>query len=578
MGNSTNLIAKVKGQHNLPLDIYVPDFLMSFLADYAPKRLKPKDAIEIGQLAYDAKVAYIEAQNLSLHGQKVRVPSKLSFDDIAIITMYFYTFKNIQLTNRKEDTLLAFYDDDPESKGYGTYSNLLNDMYRIIDMFAPGFKNKEIEEVIEKIERSVPIVHITKERHLFIVKNGIYNQQTKELEPFSPSYVYLTKIPIDYKQNPQNPVINAPDGYSWDVETWIMELAYDADTCMLIWQIIADTLQPNVSRHKSIWLYSEQGNNGKGTLGQLIKNLLGVGNYASLSVADFGRNFYTEALIGAAANIADENDVDVYIDSIKDYKASITGDDIMIDRKYEKAVRIQFFGTNIQMMNGLPKTKDKSDSFYRRLLIVPFLKSFTNNGERKYIKNDYIHRIEVLEYVLYRALNIEFDEYIVPRLSNELLDNYKEKNNPVLEFWNELEEQFAWDVLVTQFVYDVFTKWFERNNPSGKIMSKRTFIDTLNNIILNEQPQRWQVKTAQKDKIRIDGRMDADEPLISEYGLDTVGRDGKLSAWASMGNPSNPQTMRQFKRPKTGRGYVRNKEAFNAYYYDEDGQIDHLDD
>lgn len=574
MANSTNLISAVKGQHNLPLDIYIPDFLMTFLQDYKPKRLTAKEAIEIGQQAYDAKVAYVEAQNISMHGPKTQIPKKLNFDEVAIIMMYFYAFKNIQMTNRKEDTLLAVYDDDATSKSYGTYSTLRSDMYRIIDMFAPSFKNKELDEVIEKIERSVETVQTTKERHLFIVNNGIYNQQTKELEPFTPNYVYLTKIPIDYKFNPPNPVINSPDGYSWDVETWIMELSHDTDTNTLIWQIIADTLQPNVSRHKSIWLYSEQGNNGKGTLGQLIKNLLGEGNYASLSVDEFRKNFYTEALIGVAANIADENDVDIYIDSIKEYKASITGDDIMIDRKYEKAIRLQFFGTNIQMMNGLPKTKDKSDSFYRRLLLVPFLKSFTNNGERKYIKTDYIHRKEVLEYVLFRALRIEFDEYIVPQLSAELLANYKERNNPVLEFWNEMEELFVWDVLPTNFVYEIFIRWFEKNNPSGKIMSKRTFSDTLNNIILNEQPQRWQVKTSQNDKIRVENRMDADEPLITEYGLDMPDRNGKVSQWGSQGNPSNPQTMRQFKRPKTCRGYIRNKDAFNAYYYDEDGQSD----
>jgi len=48
------------------------------------------------------------------------------------------------------------------------------------------------------------------------------------------------------------------------------------------------------------------------------------------------------------------------------------GDDILINRKFEKPIAVQIKAINIQMLNGLPKTKDKSDSFYRRLIIVPF--------------------------------------------------------------------------------------------------------------------------------------------------------------------------------------------------------------
>ena len=461
------------------------------------------------------------------------------------------------MTERTDDTLLGIYIAEASSNKYGTYATNSKYMYEIMERIVPNFKNKEMQDVLDKIERSAPTVEQTTDRHLFIVNNGIFDQKTKKLREFSPEYVYLTKIPVDYVPNPINPVISAPDGYQWDVKSWIRDLAVDEDTATLIWQVIADCLQPHYSRHKSIWFYSEKGNNGKGTIGQLIKNLLGKGNYASLSVADFNHEFLKETLLGSAANISDENDVDVFIDSIKDYKASITGDDININRKYEKPLRIQFLGTNIQMMNGLPKTKDKSDSFYRRLIIVPFLKSFTNNGERKYIKTDYIHEKAVLEYVLFRVLSMEFDEYITPESSAELLESYKEKNNPVLEFWNELKEEFVWDLLPTQFLYDLFVKWFDINNPSGKVMSKRTFSDTLNNVIYTlEDP--WEVKTGQNDKIRSAGRMDKDEPLITEYGLDIPDRGGNPTSWMdSQYNGTNSTKKRDFPRKNTYRGLLR---------------------
>ncbi len=549
-------------QVSLPASIYIPEYLADYLTSHlsgvtVPDGIDMSFLLDLGVGALRAKIQHTEEFNMILTSGKKRIPDRLTFDEVAIIMMTLFTFKNIQMTERTDDTLLGIYIDEESSDKYGTYVTTTKYMYEIMERIVPNFKNKDMQDVIDKIERSAPTVEQTTDRHLFIVKNGVYDQRTKELYPFSPDYVYLTKIPVDYVPNPINPILVAADGYSWDVESWIKELAVDEDTATLIWQVIADCLQPHYSRHKSIWFYSEKGNNGKGTIGQLIKNLLGKGNYASLSVGDFNHEFLKETLLGSAANISDENDVDVFIDSIKDYKASVTGDDININRKYEKPLRIQFLGTNIQMMNGLPKTKDKSDSFYRRLIIVPFLKSFTNNGERKYIKTDYIHETAVLQYVLFKALNMTFDEYITPQSSAELLESYKEKNNPVLEFWNEFKEDFKWDLVPTQFLYDLFAKWFDMNNPSGKIMSKRSFSDTLANVIHTlEEP--WEVKTGQNDKVRSAGRMDKDEPLITEYGLDKPDRGGNPTCWVNPGyNGTNDQKKREFPRKKTYRGIIR---------------------
>lgn len=542
----------------LPDSIYIPPYLEEYFDGLlVPATIDMLFLLKVGSDVLKAKVSHTEDVNMTLKTGKKRIPEKLDFEDVAIVLMTLYTFKNVQMTDRPGDTILAMYVDNPRSPHHGIYDTNQRAMFEIMERISPSFKNRDMQDVIDKIERSVPSVEQTKDRHLFIVNNGIYDQLLQELHPFNPDFIYLTKIPVDYVDNPVNPTLTAPDGYQWDVESWLLDLAGDADTATLIWQVIADCLQPHYSRHKSVWFYSEKGNNGKGTIGQLIKNLLGKGNYASLSVADFNHEFLKETLLGVAANISDENDVDVFIDSIKDYKASVTGDDININRKYEKPLRIQFLGTNIQMMNGLPKTKDKSDSFYRRLILVPFLKSFTNNGERKYIKTDYINRTDVLEYVLHKVVNMDFTEYIVPAKSAELLESYKEKNNPVLEFWNELKDEFVWDLLPTQFLYDLFVKWFDINNPSGKVMSKRTFSDSLTAVI-NNAGDPWVDKTGQNDKVRTKQLMDGDEPLITEFGLDKPDRGGNATQWMSKSYTGiDPVKRREFPRRDTYRGYIR---------------------
>lgn len=493
------------------------------------------------------------AENVAGINGKKPIPNLLPFHHMSYLLSYVYIFRSIYLSasspmNRRVTLGVyldySFYD----ANLIGVYQTNYEDIQFLLRGFLADYTIQQIKEIFDKIKREALRVYTTENRHLFTVRNGIYNQLTHQLEPFHENYVTLVKIPIDYRENPMNPLIVDPtDGYEWNVDQWIYELANeDTDINTLIWQVIADCLQPSYTRKRSIWFYSDKGNNGKGTLGQLIKNLLGVGNYASLSVAEFKHEFKKAGLIGVAANIADENDVNAYIDSVKDYKASVTGDDIIINIKHEQPIRFQFKGTNIQMMNGLPKTKDTSGSFYRRLLIVPFVKSFTNNGERPLIKEDYIHRKEVLEYVLFKALHMEFTEFIQPDVSNKFIAQYQEMNNPIIQYWDEFAEQFAWDLLPTQFLYDLYVQWSKRNNPNGKEMSRRTFVDELKLVI--ETDPDWECKFERNENTRTGDFMKEDEPLISEFNL---------TGWMSDYNGSDAKKKRDFPRKAMYRGLKR---------------------
>ena len=523
--------------------------------------------VQLGIDALIAKQKSVELTNLGRTQRTMkRVPERLDFDEIAALLLETLTFRMIATSHQSDDALLGLYvpsDDDIWQKSKemtsakGTYTTNIQFFNYVVSLISPKSKTRDIEEILERIRTFAPNVRATTDVHLFPVENGIYDQKWNVLHDFSERYVYLTKIAVDYVPGAVNPVITNPDNTTWDVETWLRELSVSDDVETLLWQVISAALQPNRGMNKSIWFYSESGNNGKGTVGQLIKNLLGRGNYAPLSVSDFKHEFLKQSLIGVAANISDENDVDEYIDSVKDYKASVTGDDILINRKHKDPVRVQFRGLNIQMMNGLPKTRDKTGSFYRRLIIVPFIKSFTNNGERQYIKSDYINRRDVLEYVLQKALQLTFDEFIVPSASKHLIEQYREKNNPVLDFWNELKGEFKWDLIPRQFLYDVYQKWFERTNPSGKMIGQRTFFDHLSPII-DADPAWKNHINSDASNVRSDKLMADDEPLISLYGLDQPYRNGSPTPWMSRTyRGTNPQKKRQFDRSSKYRGIVR---------------------
>lgn len=387
------------------------------------------DCLDIAEQAMEYKRQH---HILKYEGDRCyKEPEKLTPIEAGSLMLLLFDFAMVKTVQSTTDSsrLLGVYEAHGERKGL--YIMEKEYIRTIIQCLNPSFLNKDVDNTYGFIKRFVSRheVYLTREEHLIPVGNGIYDKNKQELLPYSPEYVFLNKIPVAYRPEATNPVITG-HGYEWDVERWLDDLL-GVEEKLLIWQVIADTVQMNKNRKKSIWFYANKGNNGKEILGQLIKNLHGVGNYSSLNVAAFADRFAKANLLAVNCNIADENNVDEYIDKVDDYKASIKGDDITIDRRFQRPLTIKFHGTDIQMMNDLPKIKDKTDSFTRLLLIVPFLKCFTNNGDKSEIKEDYVGREDVLEYVLKTALELEFEEFIIPASSEELLSKLKEDDNSV---------------------------------------------------------------------------------------------------------------------------------------------------
>lgn len=530
----------------------VSDWLVDALESADARHDDERELDYVQRLGSDllkAKIEDVELSNAALASRlRKRVPDSLDVFETAIALVYLKSWKNITFLQDDTDTaaLLFVYQESGDNEGIYVSNEKYQDA--LVDRLSPRYLTKNIIEVKAKISRlieSVDHTYISRKRNLVAVKNGLYNKLTKELEPFNPELIFTCKTNVNYVIDPQNPVITADDGSTWDVDTWIKDLCEDDDTNQLMWETIKASFDPTIAAGKSIWWISEQGNNGKGTLGDLIRNIVGAGNYSSLNIPSYGKEFMLSALIGKGLNIADENPVNAYAESLEAYKAAITGDDILINRKYMNPVVYRSQGVDIQMMNGLTKTKDKSDSLLRRIVIVPFTKSFTNNGEKKYIKQDYVKRQDVLEYVQYKALNMDdFTEFTTPQKSVEMMNVFVEMNDPVVEFWNEMSTQFANEMVPVTFAYELFVAWFNRYNPHSKAPSLRAFNTAMANILRKDDAWEDEPRQAKTGK-----RMDNDEPLITEYNLVNwmAQRAGFLSAEAN----------RKFKRKEKYKAFLK---------------------
>ena len=464
-----------------------------------------------------------EGMNAALpKGRKWPIPNQLSTSQIADIIAALYPVARVSCLDKAADSdydLLAVYQTDgPDEGTYATSESLFREIAR---QYNYNIKSRDLQEILLILQDKAPRVGRCSDRNLVAVNNGVFDYETKDLLPFSPDMVFLTKSRVDYVPGAANPTIhNTDDNTDWDVESWIQELSDDPEIVNLLWEILGAVIRPCVRWNKSAWFYSDTGNNGKGTLCELMRQLCGDGNHTSISLADFSKDFALEPLTHTSAIIVDENDVGTYIDKAANLKAVITNDTIQINRKFKQPIAYQFRGFMVQCLNELPQVKDKSDSFYRRQLFVPFRKCFTGS-ERKYIKDDYLHRKEVLEYVLCRVLNMNYYTLSEPAACKNALNEYKEFNDPVRQFFTEVEDLLVWDLVPFTFLYDLYKKWLAENAPSVGSVGKSGFIGHIASVLYDSSEWIMPGKDSAGKyvKTRTGSKMNAPEPLILRYDL-----------------------------------------------------------
>lgn len=478
----------------------------------------PSPAVIESDLLKDIR-AVINAQNGMLEDgeRKWKPPIALEFQQIAEIIAYLYPVYRIATAGTNADTtydLLAIYQSEGPDEGiYVTSDEVFRNLARSYNY---RLTSREFNELMTALRDIVPRKSRCHEPNLIAVNNGIFDFDTKQLLPFTPDLVFMAKSRINYNPNAQNITIHNPDdGTDWDVESWMHSLSDDPDIVNVLWEVLGAIVRPNVPWNKSAWFYSETGNNGKGTLCELMRQLCGDGSFASIPLSDMGKDFMLEPLTRATAIIVDENDVGTYIDKAANLKAIITNDAISINRKFKQAISYRFYGFMVQCLNEMPRIKDKSDSFFRRQLFIPFDKCFTG-AERKYIKHDYLHRIEVLEYVLYRVLHMNNYTLSVPEACKAALAEYREYNDPIRQFVEEILPRCSWDLLPFTFLYDLYRAWFEKYIPSGSPQSRNTFIKDL--LIAIQGNELWECPDKNK-KIKTSNRLDYPEMMIQEFRL-----------------------------------------------------------
>ncbi|OUQ02128.1 DNA primase [Lactobacillus gallinarum] len=373
--------------------------------------------------------------------------------------------------NQDEWQKSALYFYNPESGIYEKNNLLIEELINTVE---PQITEKNIKEVKSKLRIEGKRKYLTNNSNLYVLGNGIFDAQKHQLLNYSPKYVFTSKIAVNYNPDAQEPRFD-----NWSFSKWINEDIAEnkEDKIKLIWQTFKAVVNSNYSYHSAVFLLdAKHGSAGKGTFEQLLENIAGEGNYASIKLNEFEKDAILATIVNKPLVIGDDNDPNKPIDSSERFKSASTGDSIPINDKYEKAYSYKPTCLIVQSLNDLPKFKDNSDATYRRIRVIKFNKHYAENASNRKIKDEYIYNKDLLEWIVKTAIDVKIDGVMVhTEESNAILKENKIDSEPFLQFVNDIVILNENGYRFQDTTYQAYRTWYK--NTGHNIFCLESFRD-----------------------------------------------------------------------------------------------------
>lgn len=302
--------------------------------------------------------------------------------------------------------------------------------------------------------------------HYLATSNGILDLDAifakksvdESLLPHSPDW--FSPFRLDYPFDPEA-----------DCPKWIDYLDYcmdgDQERINLL-QEWAGYLLTSTNDLQRFLVLEGDGGNGKTVYFAAMTAMLGEDNVSHVSIENFDGRFELGTTIGKSANISgDAGEIDSVAEGVL---KQFTGGDIMqFDRKNQTPISARPTAKLMAAWNSRPRIRDKSMGLWRRMLLVPFLRSIP--AERKILGMDkpawWIEQGEapgILNWAIVGLYRLrQQHEFTKSKISAEAMAEYREDSNPTGEFFSDYIEPADESSIEIGWLYELYTHWCKKN-------------------------------------------------------------------------------------------------------------------
>lgn len=293
---------------------------------------------------------------------------------------------------------------------------------------ANSWKSSIETEIVRTLQREAPVVTEMNAQHdVLNLRDGMLNLSTYQLHPHSPDYLSTVQIPIYYNREATAPKFLQ----------FMSDITLNNKELIAVHQeLIGYWLTGETKAEKAVFYYGS-GANGKSVLAAILSELVGLQNVSSVPLSQFSDQFGMESMIGKSLNISAENEMGGKALKTDNFKAIVSGDPITINIKYRSAISYRPYCRLLFLVNNLPDSSDVTEGYFRKLMIIPFSKTFKKEDQNVNLKSELLEELPgILNWAIQglkrlRERNYQFSPCTVIEESER---NYFEEQNPVLDF------------------------------------------------------------------------------------------------------------------------------------------------
>lgn len=259
-------------------------------------------------------------------------------------------------------------------------------------------------------------------------QNGMFDLNTKSIIPHSPLFYTAVQINAEY-----DPTADCPQFKEF------IQKSLEPNDALIAQEIMGYLLIPTTVAEKAFILYGP-GRTGKSTFLKVIEHILGKEQISNVALQDLSQRFKASLLLGKLANIY----ADLPSKNISDtgiFKTLVSGDTIVAEEKFGKPFSFSNRARLIFSCNELPGNYvDRTDGFYRRLIILPFLRHVPEDKIDPFLLQKFQQeRNGIVQWALEGLFRLITNKYQFTKSESNktLLAEYRKQSNNVIWFVEE---------------------------------------------------------------------------------------------------------------------------------------------
>jgi P4 family phage/plasmid primase-like protien len=212
------------------------------------------------------------------------------------------------------------------------------------------------------------------------------------------------------------------------------------------------------------------GSNGKGVAHQIAEACMPRGSVCAIPPQDMGNEYRRALLAGKLLNIVSELPESDILDS-ESWKALIAGDATTAREIRQAPFTFRPIAGHMYSANRLPGTTDQSHGFWRRILIISFLRIFTEEEQNPNLAGEITAEElpAIVAWILRGAQRLlATTTYTVPASARAVLDRWRVQADQVRAFVDERCAKLAPDAPVrdgeaAEHLYRAYRWWASDN-------------------------------------------------------------------------------------------------------------------